>query len=182
MTMAMVLDPHCFCHCLHHLVYLCIILPHLQYLKTTTKLKKTSPQLKNFCLLTLLKHYHLATREKVAVAEILSNTNTNSFQYKFFPKAHAVFENNQQKLFDDPEHLSRPEMTTISHMKVMLKELSEGKLPDQLKFFSGRGSRGGSELKIPAMEKIRLLNERNNAFLEYLTTDYTREILAKSKM
>ena len=73
-------------------------------------------------------------------------------------------------------------MTTISHMKVMLKELSEGKLPDQLKFFSGRGSRGGSELKIPAMEKIRLLNERNNAFLEYLTTDYTREILAKSKM
>ena len=64
----------------------------------------------------------------------------------------------------------------------MFKELNEGKLPNQLKFFSGRISRGSSKLKVCAMEKIRTLNESNNTFLEYLTTDYTCQILAKSKI
>ena len=99
-----------------------------------------------------------------------------------FPNADAVFENNSQKPFDDVEPLSRPEMTTISHTQVMFKELNKGKLPIQLKFFSGRSCGGGSELKIHAMEKVRTVNEINNAFIEYQTTDNTREILAKNKM
>ena len=73
-------------------------------------------------------------------------------------------------------------MTTIPHRQVIFKKLNEGKLPNQLKFISCRRSGGSSELKICAMEKIGMLNERNNAFPKYLTTDYTREILAKNKM
>ena len=32
------------------------------------------------------------------------------------------------------------------------------------------------------MEKIGTINESNNAFLEYLMTNYTRETFAKNKM
>ena len=55
---------------------------------------------------------------------------------------------------------------TIPQTQVVFKELNKGKLPKQLKFFSGGSSRG-SELKISAMEKIGKLNESNNAFIEY---------------
>ena len=99
-----------------------------------------------------------------------------------FPKADAVFENDNQKLFADAEPLSRPEMTTIPHTQVMFKELNGGKLPNQLKFTSSGNSRGSSKLKICTMGKIGTLNESNNAFLVYLTTGYTHEILAKNKI
>ena len=49
-------------------------------------------------------------------------------------------------------------------------------------FLSGGSSGGISELKIRAMEKIGMLHESNNAFLEYLTTDFLGEVLAKNKM
>ena len=70
---------------------------------------------------------------------------------------------------------------TIPQTQVMFEELNEGKLPEQLKFFSS-GSSGRSGLKIRAIQKIGSLNESNNAFLEYLTTDYGSEVLAKNKM
>ena len=70
---------------------------------------------------------------------------------------------------------------TIQQTQVMFEELNEGKLPEQLKFFSS-GSSGRSGLKIRAIQKIGSLNESNNAFLEYLTTDYGSEVLAKNKM
>ena len=57
----------------------------------------------------------------------------------------------------------------------MFNKSNEGRLPEQLKFFSDGGSRGGSELKISAVEKTGMLNENKNAFIEYLTTDYARE-------
>ena len=92
--------------------------------------------------------------ENVAVAEkVRFSENLN----KLFPKADAVFENNNQKKFGAAESLSRPEMT-ILQKQVMFKELNEGNLPRQLKFFSGGGSRG-SELKISKMEKIEMPNE-----------------------
>ena len=87
-----------------------------------------------------------------------------------FPRAHAVFENDNRKPFDDvAESLSRPKMT-IPQTQVMFKELNKGKLHEQLKFFSG-GSSGGRRLKIRTIQKIGLLNENNNVFLKYLTTD-----------
>ena len=70
---------------------------------------------------------------------------------------------------------------TIPQTQVMFEELNEGKLPEQLKFFSS-GSSGRSGLKIRAIQKIGSLNESNNDFVEYLTTDYGREVLAKNKM
>ena len=70
---------------------------------------------------------------------------------------------------------------TIPQTQVMFEELNEGKLPEQLKFVSS-GSSGGSGLKIRAVQKIGSLNESNNDFVEYLTTDYGREVLAKNKM
>ena len=67
----------------------------------------------------------LATREKGAFAEkVRFSENLN----KLFPKADAVFENNDQKPFEEVESLSRPEMTTIPHTQVMFRELNEGKL------------------------------------------------------
>ena len=132
-----------------------------------------------FLLGDTIKALPLAAREKVAVAEkVRFSENLN----KLFQKGDVVFENNNQKLFDDTEPLSRPEMTTIPHTQIIFKELNEGKLPNQLKFSSGGSSGGGSELKIHPKEKIGTLNESNNAFLEYLTTNYAREILAKNKM
>ena len=118
----------------------------------------------------------LVTREKVAVVKKFRFSENSN---KLFPKANAVFENNDQKLFDDAEPLSRPGRMTISHKQVMFKELNERKLPNQLKFFSGGNSGDGSEFKMLTMEKIGMLNESNNAFLEHLTTDYAHEILAK---
>ena len=121
----------------------------------------------------------LVAKEKVAVAEkVRFSENLN----KLFSKVNAIFENNDQKPFDDAELLSGSEMTAIPHTQVMFKELNEGKLPNQLTFFSGGSSGRSSELQIHAVEKIGMLNESNNSFLEYLTTDYTREILAKNKM
>ena len=70
---------------------------------------------------------------------------------------------------------------TIPQTQVIFEELNEGKLPEQLKFVSSGGS-GSSGLKIRAVQKIGSLNESNNAFLEYLTTDYGREVLVKNKM
>ena len=122
-------------------------------------------------------------REKVAVAEKVRFTKN---WYKLFPKADAFFENDNRKPFDDAEMIwyeesvSRPKMT-IPQTQVMFEELNEGKLPEQLKFFSS-GSSGRSGLKIRAIQKIGSLNESNNAFLEYLTTDYGSEVLAKNKM
>ena len=89
----------------------------------------------------------LAAREKVPVEEKVRFFENLS---KLFPKADAVFKNSDQKPFDDVELLSRLEMTmtAIPHTQVMFKELNEGQLPNQLRFFSGGRSRGSSEHKI----------------------------------
>ena len=143
------------------------------------EIEKDLTPAQKFLLGDTTKVPQLAAREKVAVAEkIRFSENLN----KLFPKLDAVFENNKQKPFDDTDPLSRPEMTSIRHTQVMFKDLNKRKLPNQLKFFSGGSSRGSSRLKIRAMEKIGMLNESNNAFLEYLLTDYAHVILAKNKM
>ena len=60
--------------------------------------------------------------------------------------------------------------------------MNEGKLPEQLRFFSS-GNSGINELRIHATNKLNSeLNKSNKAFLDYLTSHYAREILAKNKM
>ena len=62
----------------------------------------------------------------------------------------------------------------------MLKELNDGKLPEELKFFSG-GSNGGNEFKFHAMQSIGMLNGSNEHFIDYLLFDFAEEFLAENK-
>ena len=50
---------------------------------------------------------------------------------KVFPEANDIFESDHQ-----PKALEKEEIT-VSNVESMIKELNEGKLLDQLKFFSG---------------------------------------------
>ena len=71
---------------------------------------------------------------------------------------------------------------TIPEEQVIYKESNEGKLSKQLRFLSG-GNSGINELRIHAKNKLKSqLNKSNKAFLDYLTSDYTCEILAKNKI
>ena len=60
--------------------------------------------------------------------------------------------------------------------------MNEGKLPEQLRFFTG-GNSGINKLRIYATNKLKSeLNKSNKAFLDYLMSDNAREILAKNKI
>ena len=63
----------------------------------------------------------------------------------------------------------------------MFKELNDGKLTEELKFFSG-GSDGSNELKFHVLQNIGMLNESNEYFLDYLLSGFTKEVLAKHKI
>ena len=121
------------------------------------------------------------SRKKVAIAEkVKFSENLN----KLFSKADEIFNKNdkQKPMFDDEGSLSKPDKMTIPHAQVIYKKLNEGKLPKQLRFFSS-GNSGINELRIHATNKLNNeLNKSNKAFLDYLTSHYAREILAKNKM
>ena len=63
----------------------------------------------------------------------------------------------------------------------MVKELNEGKLPDQLKFFSIE-EKEENLLKTQARKNAGVLSKGNKEFLEYLTSKYKRDILQKNKL
>ena len=63
----------------------------------------------------------------------------------------------------------------------MFKELNDQKIPEDLKFFSRRND-GSNELKLHAMLNIKILNESNEHFLDYLSSDFAHEVLSKNKM
>ena len=70
---------------------------------------------------------------------------------------------------------------TIPQAQVIYKELNKRKLPKQLRFFSG-GNSGIREFRIYVMNKLKSeLNKSNKVFLDYLTSDYAREVLKKTK-
>ena len=121
-----------------------------------------------------------AAREKVAIAEkVKLSENVN----KLISKASEILNknDNQKSLFNDTESLSKPDEMTIPQAQVTYKELNKGKLPKQLRFFSG-GNSGINKLWIHATNKLKIgVNKINKAFLDYLMSDYTSEILAKKK-
>ena len=60
----------------------------------------------------------------------------------------------------------------------MTAELDQGKLPDQLKFFEGDGSE--KDLLLQKMQKnIGNLSKSSLEFLDYLSSDYGKELLHK---
>ena len=117
------------------------------------------------------------SREEVAIAEkVKFSENLN----KLFSKPEEISNKNdkQKPLFDDAESLNKPDEMTIPQAQVTYKELNKGKLLDQLRFLSGI-----NELRIHATKELKSeLNKGNKAFLDYLTSDYACEILAKNKI
>ena len=59
--------------------------------------------------------------------------------------------------------------------------MNDGKLPDQLKFFSGE-EKEENLLKTDAHKNVGFLNKGNKEFLEYLASKYGRDILQKNKL
>ena len=63
----------------------------------------------------------------------------------------------------------------------MIAKLDQNKLPDQLKFFEGDGSE--KDLMLQKMRKnIGNLSKASLEFLEYLSSDYGKELLHKNKL
>ena len=60
----------------------------------------------------------------------------------------------------------------------MLKELNNGKLPEELKLFSG-GSDGGNEFKFHAMQNIRMLNRINEFHILFIVRFFLRRFRKK---
>ena len=80
------------------------------------------------------------------------------------------------------QSLGKPDEMIILQAQVIYKELIEGKLPEQLRFFTG-GNSEINKLRIHATNKVKSeLNKSNKAFLDYLVSDCACEILAKNKI
>ena len=96
-----------------------------------------------------------ASREKVIITEKVKFSKKLN---KLFSKANEIFNKTDRHklLFDDAECLSKPDEMTIPPVQVIYKELNKGKL--------------------------KLLNKSNEAFLDYLTSDYGCNYLAKNKI
>ena len=73
------------------------------------------------------------------------------------------------------------EEITVSNVESIIKELNEGKLPDQLKIFSGE-EKEENLLKTQARKKLGVLSKGNKEFLEYLASKYGRDVLQKQKI
>ena len=63
----------------------------------------------------------------------------------------------------------------------MFKESNDGKLPEEINFFS-RETIGGNELIFHALQNIGTLNESNERFFDYLSSGFPRKVLSKNKM
>ena len=59
--------------------------------------------------------------------------------------------------------------------------MNDGKLPDQLTYFSSE-EREENLLKTHARKNVGILNKGNEAFLKYLASKYGRDILQKNKL
>ena len=63
----------------------------------------------------------------------------------------------------------------------MIAELDRGKLPDQLKFFEGDGRE--KDLVLQRMRKnIGNFSKASLEFLQYLSSDYGKELLQRNKL
>ena len=104
-------------------------------------------------------------QEKVRFSENLS---------KVFPEANDIFESDHQPIILEKEEI------TVSNAQGTIKELNEGKLPDQSKFFSGE-EKEENLLKTQARKNVGVLSKGNEELLEYLASKYGRGLLQKKK-
>ena len=100
-----------------------------------------------------------AAPKKVKFSENLSQV---------FPKADEFFDN---ELKNDDINYDDLSKVTIPNTQLLFKELNDGKIADELKFFSG-GNEGGNALNFHAIKNVGSLYESN--FLGYLSSDFGR--------
>ena len=122
-------------------------------------------------------HEDIPQQEKIAVA-VEEKTKTVRFSENVnkFPKADEIFDDNEKINIDNDDLPG----ITIPNTQTLFKELNDGKLPEELKFFSG-GTDRGNELRFHAMQNIGMLDESNEHFLDYLLLNFAQEILSKKK-
>ena len=123
------------------------------------------------------KKIAVAVGEKTsaAVKKVKFSENLN----KLFPKADEIF--NDEKIdFGDDDDLPKHEIM-IPNTQTLFKELNDGKLPEELKFFLV-GSDGGNKFKFHMMQNIGILNESNEHFIDYLSSDFAKEVFPKNIM
>ena len=89
---------------------------------------------------------------------------------KIFPEGNEIVKSNKIPNINEKDEIS------ISNAQEMIAELDRGKLPDQLKFFEGVDSE--KDLVLQKMRKnIGNLSKASLEFLEYLSSDYGKELL-----
>ena len=94
---------------------------------------------------------------------------------KIFPEGNEIVKSNKIPNINEKDEIS------ISNAQEMIAELDRGKLPDQLKFFEGDGSK--KDLVLQKMWKnIGNLSKASLEFLEYLSSDYGKDLLQKNKL
>ena len=82
---------------------------------------------------------------------------------------------------DHQPKITDKEEITVSNVQSIIKELKDGKLPDQLKFFSGK-EKEENLLKTHACKNVSILNKGNEEFLQYLASKYGRDVLQKNEL
>ena len=124
-------------------------------------------------------------RERIAVAVGKKTATAAPKKVKFsenlsevFPKADEFFDN---ELKNDDINYDELSEVTIPNTQSLFKELNHGKIPDDLKYFSG-GNEGANALTFHAIKNVGSLYESNDNFLDYLLSDFGSQFLSKNKM
>lgn len=111
----------------------------------------------------------VAVGKKTAIKNATFSENLS----KLFIEADEIFDTQKIDLDDDLLKI------TIPNTQTTFKELNNEKLPEELIFLLG-GTDGGNELRFYALQKTGMLNESNEHLLDYLSSDFSGEVLSKN--
>ena len=111
----------------------------------------------------------VAVGKKTAIKNATFSENLS----KLFIEADEIFDTQKIDLDDDLLKI------TIPNTQTTFKELNNKKLPEELIFLL-RGTDGGNGLRFYAWQKTGMLNESNEHLLDYLSSDFSGEVLSKN--
>ena len=94
---------------------------------------------------------------------------------KIFPEGNEIVKSSKIPNINEKDEIS------ISNVQEMIAELDRGKLPDQLKFFEDNGSEKDLLLQ-KVQENIGNLSISSFELLNYLSSDYGKELLHKNRL
>ena len=97
---------------------------------------------------------------------------------KIFPNSHKIIDT----IEEEPSSSSFSEdFADETDVQLMIKELNNDELPFELKFFSG-DEEDKNLLIETAKQHVRVLNDTNEVFLNYLSSKYSSRVLKRNKM